>query len=61
MWQKLNGSGQMNKWYQIKIKNHNTKIKFQDTCLYNAKKAAKSWLIAYGFNPLIITYTIIEL
>lgn len=51
----------MNKWYQIKIKNHNTKIKFQDTCLYNAKKAAKSWLIAYGFNPLIITYTIIEL
>ena len=51
----------MNKWYQIKIKNHTEIIKFQDSCLYHAKKAAKSWLIAYGYNPKIITYTVTEI
>ena len=46
----------MEKYYAIIT---NKKIhSFKESCLYNAKKYAKSWLITLGFNPKIIKYRV---
>jgi len=47
------------KWYIILVYGREV-YRFQDTCLYNAKKQTKSWLITLGYNPAIIHYNTIE-
>jgi hypothetical protein len=50
----------MKKWYIIKTNNKEIH-RFTESCLYNAKKYAKSWLLSCGYNPQITKCQVMEL
>lgn len=37
-----------------------TVYRFQESCMYNAKKYAKSWIVGQGYNPHITNWNVVE-